>query len=46
VDEQILDSIGVDDVDQVPTGIYAPWDVESWKEAVVIRLELERLCQG
>ena len=25
------------------TGIYTPWDVEEWKEAVAIRRELERL---
>ena len=44
-DEQILHTIGDDDINEVPTGIYAPWDVESWKEAVVIRLELERLVR-
>jgi hypothetical protein len=44
-DEQILDTIGDDDVDNPPTGIYAPWDLESWKEAVAIRLELERLTK-
>jgi len=42
-DEQVLHTIGCDDPETLPTGIYRPWDVDSWKEAVTIRLELERL---
>lgn len=45
-DEQILDTIGQDDPEDVPTRICAPWNVESWKEAIAIRHELERLCRG
>jgi hypothetical protein len=44
-DEQILDTIGQDDIEDVPTGAYAPFDIPSWKEAVTIRLELERLSK-
>jgi hypothetical protein len=39
--EYVIDTIGQE---EVGTGIYAPWDVESWKEAVAIRRELERLA--
>jgi hypothetical protein len=45
-DEQILDTIGQDDIEDVPTGAYAPFDIPSWKEAVTIRLELERLSKN
>jgi hypothetical protein len=45
-EEQILDAIGSDDVDNVPTGIFTPFSVESWREAVTIRLELERLSKN
>jgi hypothetical protein len=42
-DTQVLDTLGFD---KLPTELpYKPWCVESWEEAFVIRLELERLSK-
>jgi hypothetical protein len=41
-EEQILDTIGTDDPNKPPTGIFAPFDIASCKDAVLIRLELEK----
>jgi hypothetical protein len=44
--EHVLDTLGVDSIREIPTALpHRPWDVESFKEALTIRLELERMCQ-
>jgi hypothetical protein len=44
--EQVLHTLGVHSIREIPTELpYRPWDVESFKEALMIRLELESMCQ-